>query len=89
MQIVISKRAYWKNGNFYPPECFAIAKFRDGGAYFKVGGGGQRLENERWRREFAGASGGILPPKILKSRGSEMVFPTFFVRYFLKKRQPR
>ena len=39
---------------------------------FKWGVGA--LENERWRREFVlEGSGGILPQKILKSGGSEMV----------------
>ena len=32
--------------------------------------------------------GGILSQKILKSRGSEMVFSTFSMRYFSKKSQP-
>ena len=53
---------------------------RDGGVYFEVGG----AENERQRRELVGGSGGILPPKILKSRVSEIVFTAFSVRYFLK-----
>lgn len=48
---------------------------RDGGAYFQVGGGG--LENQHWRRDFGEGSGGIIPQKIFKSRGSEMVFITF------------
>ena len=41
--------------------------------------GGTVLENSRRRREFVGGgggSGGILHQKILKSRGSEMVFLT-------------
>jgi len=33
-----------------------------------------------------GGSGGILPQKILKSRGSEMVFSAFSMRYFFKKK---
>ena len=41
-------------------------------------------ENERRRRELVGGSGGILPPKILKSRVSEIVFTAFSARYFLK-----
>jgi len=41
-------------------------------------------ENERRRREFVGGSGGIPPPKILKYRGSEIVFTAFSARYFLK-----
>ena len=47
----------------------------------KWGGG---AENERRRRELVGGSGGILPPKILKSRVSEIVFTAFSARYFLK-----
>ena len=50
---------------------------------FSTGGGG--LENERWRREFVGGPGGTLPQKILKSRGSKMVFSAFSMRYFFKK----
>jgi len=41
-------------------------------------------ENERRRREFVGGSGGIPPQKILKSRGSEIVFTAFSTRDFLK-----
>ena len=37
------------------------------------GGGGGALENERRGREFVVGSGAILPQKILKCRGSEMV----------------
>ena len=29
--------------------------------------------------------GAIFPQKILKSRGSEMVFSAFYIRYFLSK----
>jgi len=54
--------------------------FRDGGAYFEVGG----AENGPRRRELVGGSGGILPQKILKSRVSEIVFTAFSARYFLK-----
>ena len=43
------------------------------------------LENERRMREVVGGSGGILPQKIVKSRGSEMVFSEFSMRYFFKK----
>ena len=57
----------------------------DGGAYFQLGGGGGELENERRRREFVGGPGCILPQKILKSRGSKMVFSAFSMRYFFKK----
>ena len=49
----------------------------------KWGGRGGGAENERWRREFVGGSGGI-PPENLKSRGSEIVFTAFSARYFLK-----
>ena len=38
------------------------------------GGGGAR---ERRRREPLGGSGGMLPQKILKCRGLEMLFPAF------------
>ena len=48
------------------------------------GGGGGGAENERRRREFVGGSGGIPPQKMLKSRGSEIVFTAFSARYFLK-----
>jgi len=43
------------------------------------------LENERRRREFVGRSEGILHQKILKSRGSEIVFSAFSMTYFFKK----
>ena len=60
-------------------------RFRDGGAYFVVGGGGGGgLDNECRRREFVGGCRGILPQKILKSRGSETVFSTLSMKYFLK-----
>ena len=36
---------------------------------------------ERRRREPLGGSGGILPQKILKSRGLEMLFPAFSKSY--------
>ena len=42
------------------------------------GGGGAR---ELWRREPVGGSGGMLPQKILKSRGLEMLFPAFSKTY--------
>ena len=45
------------------------------------------LENSRRRREFLGGgevSRGILPREFLKSRGSEMIFSTFSIRYFSK-----
>ena len=32
---------------------------------------------ERRRRELLGGSGGMLPQKILKARGLEMLFPAF------------
>ena len=35
--------------------------------------------------QFVGGSGGILPPKILKPRGTEMVFSTLSMRYFFKR----
>ena len=41
-------------------------------------------ENERRRCEFVGRSEGSLPQKILKSKGSEIVFTAFSARYFLK-----
>ena len=50
------------------------------------GGGG--LENERRRRKFVGGPGCILPQKIVKSRGSKMVFSAFSMRYFFKENQP-
>ena len=49
---------------------------------FLSGGGG--AQNERRRREFVGGSEGIPPQKIFKSRGSEIEFTAFSVRYFLK-----
>ena len=36
---------------------------------------------ERWRREPQGGCGGMLPQKILKSRGLEMLFPAFSKSY--------
>ena len=36
---------------------------------------------ERWRREPLGGCGGMLPQKILKSRGLEMLFPAFSKSY--------
>ena len=36
---------------------------------------------ERWRRELLEGSGGMLPQKILKSRGLEMPFPAFSKSY--------
>ena len=36
-------------------------------------GGGK--EDERWRRESVGGSGGMLPQKFLKFRSPEMPFP--------------
>ena len=42
------------------------------------GGGGAR---ERRRREPLGGCGGMLPQKILKSRGLEMLFPAFSKSY--------
>ena len=39
-----------------------------------ITGGGAR---ERRRREPLGGSGGMLPQKILKARGLEMLFPAF------------
>ena len=36
---------------------------------------------ERWRPEPLGGCGGMLPQKILKSRGLEMLFPAFFKSY--------
>ena len=59
------------------------SRSRDSGAYFQLGGGG--LENERRRRKFVGGPGGILPQKMLKTRGSKMVFSAFSMRYFFKK----
>ena len=47
------------------------------------GGGGAALENLKTR--VGRKSRGILPQKILKFRGSEMVFSTFSMRYFSKK----
>jgi len=44
--------------------------------------------NERGRRKFVWGSGGIIPQNILKSRGSEMVFSAFSMRYFFKKNIP-
>ena len=44
----------------------------------KSGGGGAR---ERRRREPLGGSGDILPQKIVKSRGLEMLFPAFSKSY--------
>ena len=43
-------------------------------------------ENERRRREFVRGVWGQFPPpqKILKSRGSEIVFTALSARYFLK-----
>ena len=42
------------------------------------GGGGAR---ERRRREALGGCKGMLPHKILKSRGLEMLFPAFSKSY--------
>ena len=42
------------------------------------GGGGAR---EGRRREPLGGSGGMLPQKMLKSRGLEMLFPAFSKSY--------
>ena len=36
---------------------------------------------ERRRRDAVGGSGGMLPQKILKSRGLEMLFPAFSKSY--------
>ena len=54
-------------------------------------GGGGGFENSHWRRGFvqegARGAGGFWehpPQKILKCRGSEMVFSTFTMRYFSK-----
>ena len=44
------------------------------------GGGGAR---ERRRRETLGGSGGMLPQKILKSKGLEMLFPAFSKSYLV------
>ena len=38
----------------------------------------------RRRRELLGGLGGMLLQKILKPRGSEMLFSAFFMRYFFK-----
>ena len=40
-------------------------QYRDGGAYFQLGGGGggEGLENERQRHKFVGGSGCILSTK--------------------------
>ena len=43
------------------------------------GGGGAR---ERRRREALEGCGGMLPQKILQSRGLEMLFPAFSKSYF-------
>ena len=42
-------------------------------------------QNEHRGRDFLVGSGGMLPQKILKSRGSELAFSTFSMRYFFKK----
>ena len=57
------------------------------GGWRGVGGGGEgrrALKRAPWLRVCTGA-GSILLHKILKSRGSEMVFSTFSMRYFLSK----
>ena len=43
-----------------------------------ISGGGAR---DRRRRESLGGSGGMLPQKILKSKGLEMLFPAFSKSY--------
>ena len=46
---------------------------------------GAALKNSRRRRDGgSGWSGGLLPKKVLKSRGSDMAFATFSMRYFSK-----
>lgn len=45
-------------------------------------------ESEHWRCKPSGGSGGILPQKILKSGGTEMLFPAFPKRCFPLKREP-
>ena len=37
------------------------------------------------RASWRGESGGMSPQKILKSRGSEMLFTAFYTRYLVKK----
>ena len=51
---------------------------RDGGASVKVGGG---LQTSAGGASFYWWSGGILPQKILKSRGSEISFFRYYLRF--------
>ena len=53
----------------------------DGRVYFQVGD--LKMSNKGAR--FVGGSGGMLLQNILKSRGSEIAFSTFPMRYFFKK----
>ena len=48
----------------------------------KVVVGGGEGTRERQRRNRLGGSGGMLPQKILKSRGLEMLFAAFCKSYF-------
>ena len=51
-------------------------------------GTAEHISNEYQSSKFFGRFGGILPPKIFKSRASEMAFLTLSMRYTLKKTQP-
>ena len=53
---------------------------RDGGASVKVGGGGG-LQTSAGGASLYWWSGGILPQKILKSRGSEISFFRYYLRF--------
>ena len=55
--------------------------YRDGRSSVKVGGGGWVCKREREARVCTGESGDILPQKILKSRGSEMVFSALSILF--------
>ena len=77
-------RAFWL---FAADDVHQTRIFRDGGAQFQLGG--LRLKTcAETRICWVGGLGGIFLQKILKSRGSEMVFSTFSMRYFTKKSQP-
>ena len=54
-------------------------KDRDGGAPVKVGGGG--LQTSAGGASLYWGSGGILPQKILKSRGTEISFFRYYLRF--------
>ena len=71
------QRTSWRQNVGRPVRCFLTLisyQYRSKG---NISGGAR----DRRRREPQGGSGGMLPKKILKSKGLEMLFPVFSKSY--------